>query len=113
MTVQTEVRPGGTQVQRRPIRGLRGFVVGMAAVVAAGTGIGIAVTITGNDRPAVVAPDSPETTSLKNMHAENYANPGSDEQLDALKRHHEDAQATSEGSFGEALKRFKDEAWSK
>ena len=113
MTVQTQARPAGMQLERRKVRGLKGFVVGMAALAAAGSGIGIGFAVTGNDVPAVIAPDSTQITSLKNAHAENDANPGSPEQRAALQRHHEDAQVTSPGSPTEAVKRFKEEAWTK
>lgn len=112
MTVQTQVRPG-IRVEKRPIRGLRAFVVGMAALAIAGMGIGIGLAVTGNDVPAVIAPDSAQVTSLKNAHAENYANPGSPQERAALQRHHEDGQTTSAGSPTEALKRFKEDAWTK
>ena len=111
MTVQTQVRPAGIQV-RRPVRGLKAIVLGMTALAAAGAGIGIAVSVSGGERPAVTAPDGPESASLKQMHAENYLNPGSAEQLDALKRHHAEGQLPVP-SFSDTFKRFKDDAWSK
>ena len=113
MTVQTQARPAGIQLERRKVRGLKAFVVGAAALATAGMGIGIGFAVTGNDVPTVIAPDSARVTSLKNAHAENYANPGSPEQMAALQRHHEDAQLTSLGSPTEALRRFKDDAWTK
>ena len=113
MTVQTQVRPAGIKLERRKVRGLKAFVVGMAALATAGTGIGIGFAVTGNDAPAVIVPDSAQITSLKNAHAENYANPGSPEQLAAVERHHADGAATSPGSPTEAVKRFKEEAWTK
>lgn len=113
MTVQTQARPAGIQLERRKVRGLKAFVVGAAALATAGMGIGIGFAVTGNDAPRVIAPDSAQITSLKNAHAENYANPGAPEQMAALQRHHEDAQVTSKGSLTEALKRFKEDAWTR
>ena len=113
MTVQTQTRPPGMRVERRPVRGLKGFIFGLATLAAAGMGIGIGVAVTGSEAPTVVAPDSAQISSLKNLHGENYANPGSPEQQAALQRHHEDAQATSSGSYSEAIQRFKDDASNK
>jgi hypothetical protein len=113
MTVQTQVRPAGTRTEKRPVRGIKGFVFGMAALAAAGMGVGIGFAVTDNELPTVIAPDSAQIRTLKNVHAENYTNPGSPEQLAALQRHHEDANATSVGAPTEAIKRFKAEAWSK
>jgi hypothetical protein len=114
MTVQTEVRPRGIQVQSRKIRGVKGFVVGLAALAAAGTGIGFAVSAIRTEQPAIVAPVSPENAALQRMHAENYLNPSSSAQLEAVKRFHQDAQSAIDGSSSEgAFKRLKDEAWSK
>lgn len=113
MTVQTQARPAGIGLERRPVRGLKGFVFGMAALAAAGLGVGIGFAVTSDDLPVIVAPDSSHITSLKNAHAENYTNPGSPEELAALQRHHEDAAAISPGSPTEALRRMKDEAWTK
>jgi len=113
MTVQTQVRPAGIQLEQRRVRGLKAFVIGMAALAAAGMGIGVGFAVTGNDFPTVIAPDNAQIKSLKNAHAENYANPGSPEQRAAMQRHHEDAQLTSPGSYTEAVKRFKEDASTK
>jgi len=114
MTVQTQVRPRGIQVQPRRIRGVKGFVFGLAALAAAGTGIGFGVSAIRTDQPSIVAPVSPETAALQRIHAESYLNPSSNAQLEAVKRYHQDAQSGIEGSSSaEAFKRLKNEAWSK
>lgn len=111
MTVQTQVRPRGIQVQPRRIRGVKGFVFGLATLAAVGTGIGFTVSAIRSDQPSIVAPVSPETAALQRMHAESYLNPSSNEQLEAVKRYHQDGVATT--STSDAFKRFKEEAWSK
>lgn len=58
MTVQTEAKPVFGPAQRTTIRGFRGFAIGIAALVAAGVGIGWAMS-SSNDTPArVIAPVS-------------------------------------------------------
>jgi hypothetical protein len=114
MTVQTQVRPRGIQVQPRKIRGVKGFVFGLAALAAAGTGIGFGVSAIRSDAPSIVAPVSPENAALQRMQAESYLNPSSSAHLEAVKRYHQDAQSGIDGtSSTEAFKRMKDEAWSK
>lgn len=57
MTVQTGTHPGIRTGSTTRARGVKGFVIGLAALVAAATGIGIAVS--GSEAPTtVIAPVS-------------------------------------------------------
>jgi hypothetical protein len=79
-TIQTQANRGTFTPSSTRVRGVKGFVIGFAALAAAATGIGFAVS--GTEAPStVIAPVS-------------HANPTS-EQRDALKRMHEDAATSS------------------
>lgn len=85
-TIQTQANRGTFTPSRTRVRGVKGFVIGFAALAAAATGIGFAVSGTTDSPATVIAPVSD-------------SNPAS-EQREALKRLQE--KGASGGSAAES-----------